>query len=142
MKKVILIALTLVLLVGCNKEAEVEKTYAEELFDHKVEYVGNNSEVGALLNLQTIPSGEFELKTDEEPYGVIINTEYKLEERGVFTKEAIELLGLIKNADFVSYKNGEEEVIVTLKEAEGILGYSPKEFYDNIEKLEEFENGW
>lgn len=140
MKKIIIVALALVLLVACN--GKEEKTYTEELFEHKVEYIGNNSEVGGLLDLQTIPSGGFELKTDEKPYGVIINTEADLEDNKKLEKEAYELLGLIKNADFVSYKNGEEEKVFQLKDAELILGYSPKEFYEDIDKLEEFENSY
>ena len=139
MKKLLIIFLCGILLISCNKNEE-NLDYTTELFENKVEYVGNNSEVGGLLNLQATPKGKFQILSEEEPFGLIVETDYGLEEEKI-KQEGYELLGLIENLSYVTYKNKEEEKTITLEEAEEDLGYSPKEFYKDKGKLEEFEKG-
>jgi len=64
--------LILLFLNGCNSNDA-----NEDLFEFKGSFVGDNNAVGSIVN--QLPSGEylhgFELKTKEEPYGIILNYE-------------------------------------------------------------------
>lgn len=103
-------------------QAAVTDYKAQDLLGHRTPYVGNNSEVVALIDLLPLPSGlsreAVELQTAEEPYGVTID--YKLDmDTGItldvengdpFTLEqwlyrhAAILLSLIGNADYIEFK--------------------------------------
>ena len=64
--------LILLFLNGCNS-----KDANGDLFEFKGSFVGDNIAIGSIVN--QLPSGEylnrFELKTKEEPYGMILNYE-------------------------------------------------------------------
>jgi hypothetical protein len=69
-KSIIFSLLILLFLDGCS----VSNNVNEELFQFKDSYVGDNSAVGNIV--RKLPNGEqvkgFELKTKEEPYGMIL----------------------------------------------------------------------
>jgi len=55
-----------------------------------------------------------------------------------FSSNAIELLGLIENLDYVEFTDGEHSYTVTVEEASQTLGYDVKELGQSQEKLEEY----
>ena len=65
--------LVLLLLSGCNSN---DRNINNDIFQFKDSFVGDNSAVGNIVN--QLPGAEklngFELKTNEEPYGIILNS--------------------------------------------------------------------
>lgn len=114
-------ALLLILLAaGCTSTSGlgIQAGYTGELFKFKGAYVGDASAVGNIassLNGAGQYSG-FELKTDEEPYGTILNyseggTEQQHKEIAVYN--AAYLFTLIQNADWITCNFAGEEYTVT-----------------------------
>lgn len=114
---VCIIALSMVLLTSglsedTTHETDIEKYNAEKLLQFKSAYVGDNSKVVNLVS--SLPYGQLHskvsLQTKARPYGVTI--EYDFSGSGVDISEvlvrlkenAIIMLALIDNADFVTYK--------------------------------------
>ena len=67
--------LVLLLLSGCNSN---DRNNNNDIFQFKDSFVGDNSAVGNIVN--QLPGAEqlngFELKTNEEPYGIILNYDW------------------------------------------------------------------
>lgn len=106
------------LMVGCNKgSADNAPSVSKEMYLNKTPYVGDNSKVLALVGLQNIPPAlerkETRLETSNTPYGVVVSYEFEdkktvlkdgqFDDQG-WIKNAIVLLSLIENADFITYE--------------------------------------
>lgn len=95
---------------------------SSDLYNSKTEYIGNNSNVSKLLErLEIYELGNYtiELKTDKEPYALIIEfNDIRLDEEKVNEKMNMYskiLLALINNADEIHWKiNDVEKGIVTV----------------------------
>lgn len=114
---------------------------AANLYKLRLDYLGDNSGVSRLVRETGLEfAGEYtlELKTSERPYGLKViysNTTDKFEIID-FTKYSTELLGLIKNLDYVEITNGVNRHKLTAEEVSQALGYDVKEFGTNQKKLE------
>ena len=89
----------------------------DTLYNYRTQYIGDNTKVGNIVSYLAIPDGfdydYFELKTSEEPYGLIIHLKAKAELRAdakfgstldeMFSHNAQLALSLIKNAQWVEY---------------------------------------
>jgi len=118
---------------------------AGKLFELRIEYLGDNSGVIRLIDATGLSQvGEYtiELKTSEEPYGLRIIYSTNTKDLGIvdFSSSAIDLLGLIKNLDYVEITDGEQTYNLTSKEASEILGYDVKELGMSKDKLDEYHN--
>lgn len=109
----------------------------------RLDYVGDNSGVSQLVKetgLEFAGDYTLELKTLERPYGLKViyaNSSDKFEIID-FTQYSTELLGLIKNLDYVEITDGTSTHRLTADEASQALGYDVKEFGTNPAKLEQY----
>jgi hypothetical protein len=97
---------------GCSQLSQEVKQTADDLYAAKVEFVGDNAAVYALIEktgLGKIKDYTIQLETSQEPYGLIINVAEKEDSfnESDFVPSAIQLLGLIKNLDYVEVNNGD-----------------------------------
>ncbi|MDO5715375.1 MAG: DUF4825 domain-containing protein [Tissierellia bacterium] len=137
----ILLPISMVFLVACslisgNKELEEQsKRITDLIYPHRTEYVGDNSKVGALLYAMKIDYEKFAILSDKEPYGlkVLVADSDREFETTDFRYQSYELLGLIKNLDYVIFTNGhlDLEQKMDVEQATEELGYSPKLFYED-----------
>jgi len=119
------------------------KQLAEELYNARVEYLGNNSAVSELIGktgLAGLGDYTIELETSMEPYGLKIiysSTHEEFIELDL-TPDAILLLGLIENLDHVEITS--KDVVFTLNAAEAsdMLGYEVKDIGESMEAVLEF----
>ena len=116
---------------------------AANLYRLRVDYLGDNSGVSRLVRetgLEFAGDYTLELKTSEKPYGLKViysNTTDKFEIID-FTQNSTELLGLIKNLDYVEITNGVNTHKLTAEEASQALGFDVKEFGTNPTRLEQY----
>ena len=116
---------------------------AANLYRLRVDYLGDNSGVIRLVRetgLEFAGDYTLELKTSEKPYGLKViytNTTDKFESID-FTQNSTELLGLIKNLDYVEITNGVNTHKLTAEEASQALGFDVKEFGTNPTRLEQY----
>ncbi len=96
--------LIMLFLSGCNSK----ETNSTDIFQYKDSYVGDNSAIGNIAN--QLPAAQhlngFELKTNEEPYGIIFNydwlaTEEEYKETEIYN--ASFLFSLVKNLDWITF---------------------------------------
>ncbi|SEI00235.1 protein of unknown function [Halobacillus karajensis] len=118
MRRLFFSLLVLFLLNGCYST-----NANEDLFDFKGSFIGDNSAVGNIV--KHLPNGEhlkgFELKTKEEPYGIILNyegieaeeIEKKYKETAIYN--ATFIFALVQNAEWVTFKF-EDQVYQLTKE--------------------------
>lgn len=138
--------LILLLLGGCNSKPPPAK---DDLFRFKDSYVGDNGAVGNIINGLRSPDGEksneFELKTTEEPYGIIVD--YKTDETVASAEKnyketalynATFILALIKNADWVQFNFVEDEVTVTRADLESWYSEKDLRAFQTQEELTSF----
>lgn len=138
--------LILLLLGGCNSKPAPEK---DDLFRFKDSYVGDNGAVGNIINGLRSPDGEksngLELKTTEEPYGIIVN--YKTDEtvasaeknyKEIVLYNATFIFALIKNSDWIQFNFVEDEVTVTREDLESWYGGKDLRTFQNQEELTSF----
>lgn len=116
---------------------------AANLYRLRLDYLGDASGVGRLVREIGLEFGgdyTLELKTSEKPYGLKViytNTTDKFESID-FTQNSTELLGLIKNLDYVEITNGVNTHKLTAEEASQALGFDVKEFGTNPTRLEQY----
>lgn len=113
--------LILLFLNGCNSTNS-----NVDIFEFKGSYVGDNSAVGNIIS--QLPNGEdlkdFELKTKEEPYGMILNyDEIEAEEVEKEYKEtaiynATFLFALVQNTEWVRFNFEDQDYQLTKKSLE------------------------
>ncbi|MFF3102510.1 DUF4825 domain-containing protein [Viridibacillus arvi] len=123
--------LILLSLNGCNSR-EVN----EDIFQYKASYVGDNSTVGnivkLLLNSEYLDG--FELKTIEEPYGILINykgisaedIEKNYKETAIYN--ATFIFTLVKNAKWITFNFDDQEYKITKQELESWYGKELSEY--------------
>jgi len=151
---VILSALILFALVlaGCqssNTAGTQEKEKYQAFYDARVQYLGDNSKVSALLD--TIGAGELgeytiALKTDKEPYGLTVNYS-TLKNEGAAAKfkntgrieYAYYSLALIENLSEVDVNYKDHNYRLTVAEANEIVKGDIKEYGKTAEKLKELD---
>lgn len=119
------------------------KQLAEDFYDSRVEFVGNNSAVSALIGktgLAGLGDYSIELETSMEPYGLKVIYSSTLEDLSEtdLTPDAILLLGLIKNLDHVEITSGNVDFTLNTAEASDMLGYDVKDIGISREALLEF----
>lgn len=112
----------LLIMSGCNS-----KGIDQDLFKYKGAYVGDNSAVGNILSRLPVRgySKDFELATVEEPYGIILNydgSESLQERQQTVVYTATYLFTLIRNADWIKYNFGDQQVRVTKAELQHWYG--------------------
>ena len=100
-------------LSGCNSNDT-----NNNIFQFKDSFVGDNSAVGNIAN--QLPGAEhlngFELKTNEEPYGIILNydwTESEQEYEKSVIHNATFLFTLVQNVDWISFNSNILEHTIT-----------------------------
>ena len=108
--------LIVLFLNGCNSNDA-----KEDLFEFKGSFVGDNSAVGRIVN--QLPSGEyfngFELKTQEEPYGMILNyegieaDEIEKKDKETAIYNATFIFALVQNAEWITFRFDNREYKVT-----------------------------
>ncbi len=119
----------------------------QALYDARVKYVGNNSEVGNLLNkLQLNRFGVYTiaLETEKEPYGLIVNFSdihisadlLKYREKGQ-VDEAYYILALVENLDYVEVRFEAYNLRMTVEEANAFVNGNIKDYGQSLQKLEE-----
>ncbi|MEG0385550.1 MAG: DUF4825 domain-containing protein [Solibacillus sp.] len=114
--------LAILFLSGCNAIDE-----DEDLFKYKDSYVGDNSAVGNILN--QLQAAEFlkgfELKTTEEPYGIVLNyewTESKQNYKNTAIHNATFLFALIQNVEWISFNFSNQEYKITKEQLQNWYG--------------------
>ena len=116
---------------------------AANLYKLRLDYLGDNSGVSRLVKETGFEfAGDYtlELKTTEQPYDLKViysNTNDKFEIID-FSQYSTELLGLIKNLDYVEITNRKYTHKLTAAEASQALGYDVKEFGTDPSKLEDY----
>ncbi len=98
--------------------------------EKKTEYVGDNTKVGQLLqetDLKDYGTYTMELDTKKEPYGLVVHYEKPVKQQDDPNVEAVLLLGLIENLDYVELKSGSETEKFTCDDADSLLGYDVKQ---------------
>lgn len=116
---------------------------AANLYKLRLDYLGDNSGVSRLVKetgLEFAGDYTLELKTTEQPYGLKViysNSNDKFEIID-FSQYSTELLGLIKNLDYVEITNGKYTHKLTAAEASKTLGHDVKKFGTDPSKLEQY----
>ncbi|CDO04241.1 hypothetical protein BN988_02793 [Oceanobacillus picturae] len=105
----------LFLLSGCNSN---DADANENIFKFKDSFVGDNSAVGNIAN--QLPGSKhlngFELKTNEEPYGIILNydwTDSPEEYRETVIYNATFLFTLVQNVEWITFNSDISEYTIT-----------------------------
>jgi hypothetical protein len=130
-------------LSGCNSSSNSNNNV--DLFQYKGSHVGDNSAVvNSVIHLQGAKhfSG-LELKTKEEPYGIIVNydwSESELNDKETAINNASYLFALIQNVDWITFNfemvTGMEEYKITREKLQAWYGVELSEI-DNEDKLKE-----
>lgn len=130
-------------LSGCNSSSNSNNNV--DLFQYKSSYVGDNSAVvNSIIHLQggNHFSG-LELKTKEEPYGIVVNydwSESELNDKETAINNASYLFALIQNVDWITFNfemvNGMEEYKITREKLQSWYDIELSEI-DNEGKLKE-----
>jgi len=119
-------------------------------YDARVKYVGNNSEVGKLLQVLNIGRfGDYTITLDtaEEPYGLIINySDIKItrdlldyREKGR-VDEAYYILALVENLSYVEVRFETYIYRMSVEEANVFIQGDIKEYGESPQKLEELHS--
>lgn len=115
----------LLFLNGCNST-----NTNVDIFELKGSYVGDNSAVGTIIS--QLPNGEnlkdFELKTKEEPYGIILNyeeieaeeIEKKYKETAIYN--ATFLFALVQNAEWIRFNFEHQDYQLTRENIQSWYG--------------------
>ncbi|MGJ7911485.1 DUF4825 domain-containing protein [Neobacillus sp. LXY-1] len=141
-----LFMLLLLIFNGCS--SSTESNLNKDLFKYKNSYVGDNGAVGNITRQLPSPEGEgingLELKTEEKPYGIIVNykniqtnetTEKNYEKTALYN--ATFIFALVKNVDWVQFNFVEKEYKVTREELQKWYGKDLREF-ENEDELSKF----
>ncbi|WP_186576705.1 DUF4825 domain-containing protein [Aquibacillus kalidii] len=111
--RLLLLLVVFLLVTGCNSSEE-----QDELFQLKGSNVGDNSAVANIVNQlkQSDHFEEMELKTKDEPYGIILqynwqNSEQKFKETVIYN--ASFLFTLVENVDWIIFHIDTQEYKLT-----------------------------
>lgn len=119
----------------------VKKSAVQNLYDSRINYVGDASGVGNLIRL-TMPEwysaaskGIMKLKTDNEPYGLTIYLTSENFDAEVLKKQAYLLFALIENVGIIEYNVSGNELQLTREEADSAVGEPISDFAESAEKF-------
>ncbi|WP_117170143.1 DUF4825 domain-containing protein [Paraliobacillus sediminis] len=132
----------LLFLNGCNST-----NTNVDIFEFKDSYVGDNSAVGTIIS--QLPNGEdlkdFELKTKEEPYGMILNyeeieaeeIEKKYRETAIYN--ATFIFTLVQNAEWVRFNFEHQDYQLSRENVQSWYGEELRAYSseDELRKLTE-----
>ncbi|PKM51725.1 MAG: hypothetical protein CVV02_05540 [Firmicutes bacterium HGW-Firmicutes-7] len=144
-------------LISNPKYVAKEQTMTEKFLEFKTEYVGDNSKVGGIISLLEFPLGfefdSFELMTNNQPYGIIVNmknngkvsTQYtneSLQEK--YTLNALILFSLIGNVEHIEFRFEDREksyeIQYTREWANQQKGKDIRSFAENAEEFNKLIN--
>ncbi len=114
--------LVIIIVSGCNTN-----NGKEDIFKFKDSFVGDNSAVGNIVSqLQGAENfKEFELKTKEKPYGIILNYDWSDSEQN-YKRTAIYnatfLFALVQNADWITFNFDNREYKITKENLQNWYG--------------------
>lgn len=152
MKKFIAIIITLfmaVSFIGCSADNTSEGSSLESYYKSKVQYVGNNSEVLALLDV--IGAGDYgdytiSLHTDSEPYGVTVNyTDFNQKKDETISSSDLKIkyayyaLALVDNLSYIEIKSKSIDYRLDVEDASELLGKDIKSFGESVDSLGELD---
>lgn len=136
------IPMLLLALSGCSETKGME----EDLFQYKNSYAGDAGAVGNITRQLPNPDGEqlngLELRTSEEPYGIILNY-IEAENENSASKQELAIynttfiLALVKNADWVAFRFSDGELKISREQLDALYGKDIREF-ENEEDLSTF----
>lgn len=155
-----------ILLVSCSTNLNIGNKPSYDLSKvlmYKNSYVGDNSAVSNILN--NLPANEYlngiELKTQSEPYGIIANYKIsnkkidlifedkitkKLSQEDVLLYNAVIILALVQNANYIEYKFDNGEGIKyersDLKQYQEKYGKNLESLVKDKNSLEKFLKQW
>jgi len=119
------------------------KSYVEDLFASKTEFIGDNSAVSQLIGktgFGGLGNYSIELQTSMEPYGLRVI--YSPSVDGIdeldHSLDSILLLGLVKNLGYVEVISGDFSYTLSSSDASDMLGYNVKDLGESRENLMEF----
>lgn len=108
------------------------------VFQFKDSFVGDNSAVGAITN--QLPGAEqlhdFELKTKEEPYGIVLNYDWTASEqeyREAVIHSATFLVALVQNVDWVMFHSDIDTYTITKENLQEWYGKGLNNFQNEQE---------
>lgn len=136
------IPMLLLALSGCSETKGME----EDLFQYKNSYAGDAGAVGNITRQLPNPDGEqlngLELRTSEEPYGIILNyieaeNENSASKQELAIYNATFILALVKNADWVAFRFSDGELKISREQLDALYGKDIREF-ENEEDLSTF----
>ena len=127
----------LLFLNGCS----LNKSVNDDLFQYKGSFIGDNSAVGNIVG--NLPNGKyvdgFELKTKEEPYGVVLEygdleatmIDDTIKETVIYNSTFI--FALVNNADWVTFDYGDRTLTVKREELQEWYGKDLRELTNEEE---------
>lgn len=141
----LLTLVTLVSLTGCDASSQDRDvpSRAESLWSSRVQYLGDNSRVAALVQeVGPAPEGSYtiSLQTAKPPYALTLDFERlpKPFEATDFSEPATLLLALVSNLGEVSVTAGGQAYSLTAAAASQDLGYDVKELGRDQGRLREY----
>ncbi|MDO4562724.1 MAG: DUF4825 domain-containing protein [Clostridia bacterium] len=145
MKKTLaILTVCALMLCACGVQPDRQShapSITEALFEAKTPYIGDASALSEIINLLGgIPGaedGSIEIKSDEEPYGLIRRFSGDMADEEVLTYQAAIMMCLVDNMDFVTYEFSDGELTFTREQFTDILGEPLSGFAQSIEKFEE-----
>jgi hypothetical protein len=139
-RTIFLSMLIVLFLNGCNSGNE-----EKDIFQYKESYIGDNAAIGNIVEqLQSSEHLEgFELKTNEEPYGVTLNYDWLDSEQAyqeTVVHNATFIFALVKNADWVTFHFEDKEYQITKANLQDWYGKDLSEFTSEDELVKLIED--
>ena len=129
-----MIVFMLVLLAGCFDSGNEKDTY-DLLMEYKGSYIGDAAAIGNILSLLELEYNGFYLKTDEEPYCLVINTtdDVLKNEKALKICTAVVFV-LISNSDNITYNSANHSLSFHRSEIDNKYMLN---LYDSVNNKEE-----
>lgn len=125
-------------LSGCNSN---DTNIKNDIFKFKDSFVGDNSAVGNIANqlLGAEQLNGFELKTNEEPYGIILNYDWiesEQEYKETVISNATFLFTLVQNVDWITFNSDILQYTITREKLQEWYGKELSEIQNEDELRE------
>lgn len=130
-RKLTILLLILLFVIGCNSNHT-----SNDIFQYKDSFVGDNSAVINIVN-QLLAAEHFngiELKTKEEPFGIIVK--YELFDKETVINNATYLFTLIQNVNWITFNSDMDDYSISREDLETWYGKDLHEI-DNEDELRE-----
>ncbi|MGN8645303.1 DUF4825 domain-containing protein [Gracilibacillus sp. HCP3S3_G5_1] len=130
--------LVMLFLSGCNSN---DTNIKNDIFKFKDSFVGDNSAVGNIANqlLGAEQLNGFELKTNEEPYGIILNYDWiesEQEYKETVISNATFLFTLVQNVDWITFNSDILQYTITREKLQEWYGKELSEIQNEDELRE------